>query len=92
MANLNGYTHTLPGTCSGVARLNDDWNDCISSIQLFLGANYHLCVYVHNQWTFLTGDWVGPFNGGIVSAPASFLNDTITSWHFRYGSACPDPW
>lgn len=86
----DGPAHTLAGKCKGAISLDDEWNDCISSVTAWIPQGQLLCMYGNANYTSVSG--LGPFiltfvdSRTRVNLPTtghSTLNDGMTSWRFR---------
>lgn len=58
--DLGTITHTLPGQCSATIHFQDDWNDCVSSVRVWLASGYRLCLYRDSQQNGLIQSVTGP--------------------------------
>lgn len=84
-------SHTLSGMCKSAALLKtqDDWNDCISSAQVWLSGTMNLCVYTQDGYTGVNEQRIaGPQAGTRINFQLG-LADYVSSHRFvEDGTSC----
>lgn len=59
--------HTLPGTCHAGLISPNTWNDCISSVSLWLPSGWRACFYPWALYDGFLESWPGPYHGERVN-------------------------
>lgn len=92
--DLDTREHTLPGGCKAKIALDDDWDDCISSLYAIIPAGRRLCLYSERNYNGIVGGYTICIpNGG--SGDGERVNfefipghyDGLSSWRFL--NNCP---
>jgi hypothetical protein len=82
--------HSLPGTCKAPIIVGDEWNDCLSSVIVYIEDNTKaLCLYDGYGYTGASEKFT-PFNSGIrynLTLPSINLNDKVASFKWINNSA-----
>lgn len=85
-ADLDATNHTLSGLCKAGVKLQDDWEDCVSSVTVWLTSNTTFCLYenpffddAHDVFTIS-----GPRSQYRVNVP-SYIMDAASSWKIVNG-------
>ena len=59
-----GDDHSLPGDCTARVIPATSWNDCATSISVWVPSGRKLCVYAGGGWSSREGPiFVGPYHG-----------------------------
>lgn len=77
-SNLLGNEHTLPGACKGAVLSPNNWNDCVSSISVWVPAGQCFVSYREQDWGQAQDILAGPRNGARVNVVAG-TSDTMSS-------------
>lgn len=84
--DLGSISHTLPGQCNAPIHFQDDWNDCITSVKVWLASGWKWCLYRNAQGNGTIQSIIGPKSGSIVTV---LENDSLSSVYLiTSGSAC----
>jgi hypothetical protein len=81
-ADMRNVIHTLSGNCkSGVLKLNDNWDDCISSMLPYIPSGVYLCLYMNWSYNKANGYYTYDHADSVkrVNIP---INDGLSSWKF----------
>jgi hypothetical protein len=81
----DGPAHTLPGVCKGAIFVEDEWNDCISSVWVnFADNTWVLCLYGGAFWNNGTGVYrISTEQVRYNLAGTGVGADGLSSWRFR---------
>jgi hypothetical protein len=81
-ADMRNVIHTLSGNCkSGVLKLNDNWDDCISSMFPYIPSNRYLCIYLNWNYNKANGYYTYDHADGGTRVNIPY-NDGLSSWKF----------
>jgi hypothetical protein len=98
--NLASTPHTLPGACNAPLKVGDDWNNCVSSLQIkYFPDNKCLIVYDNTnatgdvlmvRWSLHNFGWNNFHNGQNLPYYIESINDRAGSifWGFWRGNDC----
>jgi len=79
--DLNDIDHTLAGNCHAPFFGSNTWNDCISSVSIWIpAAPWHACFYENTGYSLLRHSFTGPFSGQRFNISG---NDKISSISMR---------
>lgn len=86
--NLAGYTHIFSGHCqrASVIYLADDWNDCISSVRMWINSGQKLCLYYNAWYNSTMAYYYGPRSGTTINLTGG-KNDALSSIRFVSSSS-----
>lgn len=85
-ADLNNDSHTLPGDCNTQLIDRANWNDCVSSVTVWVPSGYVLCFYGNANYTNSEPPHqVGPKSNYRFNLTG--LNDGLSSFKYVAGSS-----
>lgn len=91
--NLAEISHTLSGYCARPVLPANNWNDCLSSVKMWLPtSSSYVCIYEDSGYDGNYKRFVGPYGGTIRNFDSAdiLMNDKISSIFFGVnGGACP---
>jgi hypothetical protein len=77
-ADLSNDDHTLPGNCRSIGFGSSTWNDCVSSVSVWLPAAYCMNFYIDANYERNMNNTVrGPVSGTRFNLPH---NDALSSF------------
>lgn len=92
--DLGQVAHTLPGNCKSVHVHNDNWNDCISSVVVFLPSSlWVVCFYQEANEGGQAAHYSGPRSWSRIDLPYSlptggFIGDEVSSIRLDNDGSC----
>lgn len=81
-SDLDNDDHTLPGTCKAGILARENWNDCVSSVTVYVATGYKWCFYGNSLYGNPLGSITHSQNGNRVNL-GSGANDGISSFRWR---------
>jgi hypothetical protein len=82
--DLGDINHTLSGDCNRPWPPSSTWNDCVSSITMWVPAGRRLCVYEDADYSTLRQSYAGPLTAVPFDVGVGW-NDRLTSFRFVNG-------
>lgn len=86
VTNLDAISHTLPGDCHSVwFPPQGTWNDCISSVTLWVPSGWLWCGYINRDYGLFNWQRAGPLKGVRQNLGSE---EQLSSFKFTSNSTC----
>lgn len=87
--NMANVPHVLPGECNGRLGDGSTWDNCTSTVRMWLPSSFwRFCAYTgYNMHGTVIANFTGPYWPGEVWFTGGY-NDTLSSFRIRYAEGC----